>query len=191
MGRARGWVFVVSLYVGRGHRMKRRRCGVFLLPQYITGVTEPLPVCVPNKERSPSLRLLSPNSPASFPLHLSTFCLNILLFPVSCYCFNFYFCSACNRRVFWVSSMQVLAYPWPSSSSHPTQRFSTHLCMHVISAWVNVCVGMCAWCVTKRGPGLESQSIVALRPNVLGFLGACNRILNGMSVWCGLCLVSF
>lgn len=130
------------------------------------------------------------------PLHLSlfifpTFCLKILLFPVSCYCFNFYSCSACNRRGFWVSSMQVLAYPWPSSSSHPTQWFSTHLCMHVISAWVNVCVGMCAWCVTKRGPGLESQSIDALRPNVLGFLGACNRLLNGMSVWCGLCLVSF
>lgn len=71
MGRARGWVFVVSLYVGRGLRMQRRCCGISLQPQYITGVTEPLPICVPNKERPPSLRLLSPNPPASFPLHLS------------------------------------------------------------------------------------------------------------------------
>lgn len=62
--------------------------------------------------------------------------------------------------------------------------------MHVISAWVNVCVGMCAWYVTKRGPELESQSIDALRPNVLGFLSACNRILNGMSVWWVFNLVS-
>lgn len=47
----------------------------------ITGVTEPLPICVPNKERPPSWRLLP-----HITLHLSlfiypTFCLNILPFP--------------------------------------------------------------------------------------------------------------
>lgn len=46
--------------------------------------------------------------------------------------------------------------------------------------------------LSQRGePELESQSIAALGPDVLGFLSACNRKLNGMSVWCGLCLVSF
>lgn len=36
--------------------------------------------------------------------------------------------------------------------------------------------------LTKREPELESQSIAALGPDVLGFLSACNRKLNGMSV---------
>lgn len=43
----------------------------------------------------------------------------------------------------------------------------------------------------KREPELEPQSIAALGPDVLSFLSACNRKLNGMSVWCGFCLVSF
>ena len=43
----------------------------------------------------------------------------------------------------------------------------------------------------KEGPELESQGIAALGPNVFGFLGACNRKLNGMSVWCGLHLLNF
>lgn len=43
----------------------------------------------------------------------------------------------------------------------------------------------------KREPELEPQSIAALGPDVLSFLSAWNRKLNGMSVWCGFCLVSF
>lgn len=43
----------------------------------------------------------------------------------------------------------------------------------------------------QRGPVLECQSVVALGPDVLGFLRACKRKLNGTSVWCGLCLVNF
>lgn len=71
MGRARGWVFVVLSTLGEGTG-RRGDAVAYSVSLSISGVTEPLPICVPNKERPPSLRLLSPNSPASFPLHLPT-----------------------------------------------------------------------------------------------------------------------
>lgn len=39
--------------------------------------------------------------------------------------------------------------------------------------------------LSQREPELAPQSIAALGPDVHRFLRACNRTLNGMSVWCG------
>lgn len=110
----------------------------------ITGVTEPLPICVPNKERPPSLRLLSPHSPASFPLHLpnllskhSPFSGALLLF----YCLLLF---GLQQKGF--PSLQCAGAGLPLAqfflSPHPAVLYPlVHACDFCL---VNVCVGMCA-----------------------------------------------
>lgn len=98
MGRARGWVFVVSLYVGGGTVVYSFSLSTLLESQNLCPSVFPIKKDLPLWDCFPHI-----------PLHLSLFiyqtcCLNILPFPVSCYCFNFYSCSACNRRVLSLQS---------------------------------------------------------------------------------------
>lgn len=111
-----------------------------------------------------------------------------------CLCFNFDLLSP-QWKGFLGPQFPVdtisLTIPPPLSLIPHCGSLATCACMCTSACISGMCGCVCMNLSHKREPELESQSIAALGPEVLSFLSACNRILNGMSVWCGFCLVSF
>lgn len=170
MGKARGWVFAVSLFFGRGAGCRGDA----------VAYSFSLSISLESHDLCPSVFPIKKDLPLwgcfpKIPLHLSLFiystsCLSILLFPVFCFCFSFDSCSACNRRVLWVPSIQKMAYPWPTPPPFPpNSSLATCACM-CTSAWVNgVCGYVCMIC-HKEGSWASLSEHCCLGPNVLGLL---------------------
>ena len=106
-------------------------------------------------------------------------------------------CLACSGKVLWVPSFPLMPYPSPSLMPYPSFPSSptvvlwppVHAC-EILPESV-VYAEYVHESVTKKEPEWEPQSITALGPDVLIFLNAYNKKLNGTRVSCGFCLESF